>query len=110
MKRHPLHRSVTERIYGTMSVVIVGGNDRMVRQYKDICEDHKCQAKVFTQMRDGLKNKIGSPDLLVLFTGTASHKMIRLALDSTDTKRTRIVRCHTSSASALKSILAEHAV
>ena len=33
-----------------MSVVIVGGHDRMVSQYKKICKEHKCKAKVFTQM------------------------------------------------------------
>ena len=92
-----------------MSVVIVGGHDRMVRQYKDICAEYGCKAKVFTQMRDGLKDKIGSPDLLVLFTATASHKMIKLALNATDSGKTTIVRSHTSSASALKNILAEHA-
>ena len=31
-----------------MSVVIVGGNDRMVCQYKDVCKDYGCRAKVFT--------------------------------------------------------------
>ena len=90
-----------------MSIVIVGGNDCMTRQYKDICKSYKCRAKVFTQMHDGLKDKIGSPDLLVLFTGTASHKMIKLALNSTN-KDTVVVRSHTSSASALRNILQEH--
>ena len=33
-----------------MSVVIIGGHDRMVCQYKKICKEHKCKAKVFTQM------------------------------------------------------------
>ena len=33
-----------------MSVVIVGGHDRMVHQYKKICKEYKCKAKVFTQM------------------------------------------------------------
>ena len=33
-----------------MSVVIVGGHDRMVRQYMDICKNHNCKAKVFTQI------------------------------------------------------------
>ncbi len=91
-----------------MSIVIVGGNDCMIRQYKDICKSYKCRAKVFTQMHDGLKDKIGSPDLLVLFTGTASHKMIKLALNSTKPEKTTVVRSHTSSASALKNILEEH--
>ena len=31
-----------------MSVVIVGGHDRMVCQYKKICKQYNCKAKVFT--------------------------------------------------------------
>ena len=30
-----------------MSVVIIGGHERMVRQYEEICEKHGCDAKVF---------------------------------------------------------------
>ena len=56
-----------------MSVVIVGGHDRMVSQYKKICKDFKCKAKVFTQMSANLSGQIGSPDLLILFTNTVSH-------------------------------------
>ena len=33
-----------------MSVVIIGGHDRMVCQYKKICKQFNCKAKVFTQM------------------------------------------------------------
>ncbi len=46
-----------------MSVVIIGGHDRMVCNYKNICKKHKCKAKVFTQMPGDLKKQIGSPDL-----------------------------------------------
>ena len=53
-----------------MSVVIVGGNDRMVCQYKDLCKQYDCDAKVFTQMPGTLKKKIGSPDVMILFTST----------------------------------------
>ena len=31
-----------------MSVVIVGGNERMECKYKDICKKRGCKAKVFT--------------------------------------------------------------
>ena len=58
-----------------MSVVIVGGNDRMAGRYKDICSSYKCKSKVFTQMPADFENKIGSPDLVIVFTGTCSHKM-----------------------------------
>ena len=88
-----------------MSVVIIGGHDRMVRQYKEICENHKYKAKVFTQMKTGLDKLIGRPDLLILFTNTVSHKMVRCVLDEVDEDRTDIVRCHTSSGTALAEIL-----
>lgn len=88
-----------------MSVVIVGGHDRMVSQYKQICRSFKCRAKVFTQMSADFGKQIGSPDLLVLFTNTVSHKMIRAAVDGAKGTRTEVVRCHTSSQSALSEIL-----
>ncbi|MBO5273491.1 MAG: DUF2325 domain-containing protein [Clostridia bacterium] len=89
-----------------MSVVIVGGNECMVRQYKDLCGAYNCKAKVYPKMAKGLTD-IGSPDLLILFTGTVSHKMIRCALNVAG-DCTRIARSHSSSISALKGILDEH--
>ena len=90
-----------------MSVVIVGGNECMIRQYKDLCSEYKCKAKVYPKMTSGLKN-IGSPDLLVLFTNTVSHKMVRFALNETKGQNTKIARSHSSSMAALKSILEQH--
>lgn len=90
-----------------MSVVIVGGHDRMVHQYKKVCKDFQCKAKVFTQMSADLDKQIGEPDLLVLFTNTVSHKMIRVAVDGTKGRKTEVVRCHTSSKNALSEILQE---
>ena len=62
---------------------------------------------IFTQMRTGLDKQIGSPDLLILFTSTVSHKMIRTAVDGTKGGKTEIVRCHSSSKTALEEILQE---
>lgn len=88
-----------------MSVVIVGGHDRMVSQYKKICKAYKCKAKVFTQMSANMGSQIGSPDLVILFTNTVSHKMVRCAVTEAEKCRADIVRCHTSSGSALNEIL-----
>ena len=93
-----------------MSVVIIGGNECMERQYKDLCEEYSCRAKVFTKMSGGLRNKIGSPDLLVLFTSTMSHKMLHCALSETQGGNTVIARSHSSSMAALKNILETHTV
>lgn len=88
-----------------MSVVIVGGHDRMVCKYKEICKKHKCKAKVFTQMAANLSGQIGTPDLLILFTNTVSHKMVRTALQEAEKCNANIVRSHTSSGTALNEIL-----
>lgn len=90
-----------------MSVIIVGGNECMIRQYKDLCRSYKCKAKVYPKMVNGLKN-IGSPDLLVLFTNTVSHKMIHCALSQAKDQNTKIARSHSSSMAALKDILEKH--
>lgn len=90
-----------------MSIVIIGGNDRMVCQYKEICKNYKCKAKVFTQMPSNFRNQIGCPDLLVLFTNTVSHKMVSSATKEAEKKNIRIARCHSSSSCALKNLLSE---
>ena len=88
-----------------MSVVIIGGHDRMVCQYKKICKEHKCKAKVFTQMPAKLSRQIGSPDLIILFTNTVSHKMVKCAVTEAERSNAEVIRCHTSSGSALNEIL-----
>ena len=92
-----------------MSVVILGGNECMVRKYKELCQQYQCQAKVFAKPIGSLKNKLGSPDLLVCFTSTMSHKMLRSAMNELKGQDTVIAHCHTSSISALRGVLDTHA-
>lgn len=87
-----------------MSVVIVGGNECMTRRYKELCKQYACKAKIYPKPSGELKN-IGPPDLLVLFTGTMSHKMLRAVLSATKGQDVKIARSHTSSMTALKKIL-----
>lgn len=88
-----------------MCAVILGGNECMERRYKDLCKKYSCEAKIFTKPVTDLKKKIGNPDLVIFFTNTVSHKMIHSAMDELKGTDTPIVRCHTSSVSALKNIL-----
>ena len=89
-----------------MSVAIIGGNECMIRRYAELCSDYKCKAKVYPKMTSSLKN-MGSPDLLVLFTNTVSHKMVHCALGKAGS-HTRVARSHSSSIEALKKILDEY--
>lgn len=90
-----------------MSVVIIGGNERMEQQYKKICKKHKCKVKVFTKMAANLKTQIGQPDLIILFTSTVAHKMVYCALKEAERYDIRVKRSHSSSASALETMLQE---
>ncbi len=86
-------------------LVIIGGHDCMACKYKELCKEYNCKVKVFTQVPKNLDKQIGNPDLLVLFTNTVSHRMVYCALNEAKRKNINVVRCHTSSANALKQIL-----
>ncbi len=88
-----------------MSVVIVGGHNRMVCQYKDICGNYGCKAKVYTQAERNLEDMIGCPDLIILFTNPVSHKMAKIAKQVASRGDITLVQSHSGSQSALKNIL-----
>ena len=91
-----------------MSVVVVGGNDRMVSKYKEICSDYNCKSKVFTQMPADFENKLGSPDLVVLFTNTCSHKMANKVNQRAEKQNFAVAKIHNASANALKNVLQQY--
>ena len=93
-----------------MSVVIVGGNECMECRYKEICKQYGHEAKVFTKERGSVARKMGCPDLLIMFTGTVSHKMMNSAAAEAKRHCIPIEWAHSSSASALKKALENHAV
>ena len=55
-----------------------------------------------------LRKKLGNPDLMILFTNTVSHKMVITASQEAKKNNIPIARIHTSSATALRSVLDEH--
>ncbi|MDR0720878.1 MAG: DUF2325 domain-containing protein [Treponema sp.] len=88
-----------------MSVVIVGGHARMHCQYKDICKEFGCKAKIFTEKKCNLDGLIGSPDLIVLFTNPVSHDMAKIARKEAANRGIALVQSHCGSGNALRNIL-----
>ena len=91
-----------------MSVVIVGGHDRMHGRYKEICGSFGCKCKVFTQFPANFKNQIGSPDMVIVFTGTVAHKMVGVASEQAQKTGAVLKHCHSSSSSAPQEALNEY--
>lgn len=88
-----------------MSIVLIGGHDRMHEEYKTIGCKHGHRLKVFTQMTARFDKNIGSPDAIVLFTNTVSHKMLLAAVKEAKRKNIPVIRCHTSSGTSLDETL-----
>ena len=91
-----------------MSIVIVGGHDRMHFRYKDICKKFGCKCKVFTKCPANFQNQIGSPDIIIVFTKTVAHKMLNVASAQAAKTGAVIKHCNSSSAYALNEALSEH--
>ena len=91
-----------------MSVVVIGGNDRMAARYKELCSAYHCKAKVFTQMPADFESKLGNPDLMVVFTNTCSHKMVNGVNQKSKKRNIPVARIHNASANALKSVLEQY--
>lgn len=91
-----------------MSIVIVGGHDRMHNRYKEICKKFGCKCKVFTQCPASFKRQIGTPDIIIIFTKTVAHKMLGVAQSTALKAGAKIKHCNSSSACALTDVLNEH--
>ncbi|WP_195429180.1 DUF2325 domain-containing protein [Clostridium sp. D46t1_190503_E9] len=88
-----------------MSIVVIGGHDRMSRDYLNICKKYKCKAKIFTQMKAGLNDKIGGADVIILFTNIVSHKMAIKAKKEAERKNIRVINNHNSTVHSLEEII-----
>ena len=90
-----------------MSLVLVGGHDRMYREYIKIGKAKGHKIKVFTQLPAQFAKNIGLPDAMLIFTSTVSHKMMFVAEREAKRKRIPVVKSHCSSGVALKRSIKE---
>jgi hypothetical protein len=90
-----------------MSVVIIGGHERMERIYKDTGKKHGCKVKVFTKMKGDLMKRIGTPDYIVTFTDVVSHKLVHTTMKISKKKNIPHLRLHNSSLQTLENALAK---
>ena len=103
-----LREAIAEKERNKLSIVIVGGHDCMHCQYKQICKKHGCKCKIFTQCPADFQNRIGTPEMIIIFTNTVAHKMLNVASKQAERTGTRIRYVNSSSASALQDVLSRH--
>ncbi len=90
-----------------MSIVIIGGHERMERVYKETCKKHGCRAKIFTKPTKDLNKRIGDPDCILMFTDVTSHGLVNTSMKISKKKNIPNIRLHNSSIQTLESALVE---
>lgn len=85
-----------------MSIVLIGGHDRMHEQYRSVGRTLGHNLKVYTHMPASLEKSIGCPGGLVIFTSTVSHAMVNIAVKTAKKKNIPYVKSHSSSKDALE--------
>lgn len=88
-----------------MSILIVGGHDKMVAAYRQLCERRGHRAKIFTQLPPQFEKAMGSPDRIVLFTEKVSHKMANVVVQKAKRNSIPIYRSHSCSMTSLEELL-----
>jgi len=57
-----------------MSVVLVGGMDRLGNQYRKVAKRMGMELRIFNQSENDLDGKIGRAEAVVIFTNKVSHQ------------------------------------
>ncbi len=90
-----------------MSIVVIGGNERMESCYKSIAKSFGYKTKIYTKMCRKMSNSIGSPDAIIIFTSTVSHKMAMKAEEEAKRQNIPILRSHSSGKVAFENCIKE---
>lgn len=85
-----------------MSIVLIGGHDRMHNLYKQLSTTLGHEMKVMTHLEANFTKRIGKPDGIIIFTNTVSHKMVKSAVLLAKKMEVPVVKSHSSSKSALQ--------
>ncbi len=90
-----------------MSIVIVGGLDRLKRIYEQQGKKLGFKVKVFGRRVPALGKRISRVDGIVVFTSMVSHHILDEVNRCARLNKIPIIRVNTSSVSGLKRCLAE---
>lgn len=88
-----------------MSVVVLGGLDRLSPFYKQTGKSLGCDVRHIRQTLPDLAQRLGSVQGIVLFTGMVSHRILREVADKARQLNIPVDYCSGSGISALKKSL-----
>jgi hypothetical protein len=89
-----------------MCAVLIGGMDRLNRDYISVARELGIELKIFTGQENSIKRQIGVPDVIIICTGKISHNARKEALRHAAANSIPLEMIHSSGVSALKRCIA----
>jgi len=90
-----------------MCAALVGGMDRLRRDYMNEAKKNGIKLKCYTGKERKISGSLGNVDFVVLFTNKVSHKARRDVLNSLKSKNIPVIQSHSCGVSSLRECLGE---
>lgn len=88
-----------------MCVALIGGMDRLERNYIDEAERLGIDLKVYTKSETGIASKVRNVDAVVIFTNKVSHKAKREVMNIAKAKNIPVFMHHSCGICTLRDCL-----
>lgn len=88
-----------------MCVALVGGMDRLKRDYENAAKRCGVKLKIFTGKEACLVDKMGSPDMAILFTSMISHNARAEVMQRSRSLGIPVLFLHSNGVSSLRQCL-----
>jgi hypothetical protein len=91
-----------------MSAVLVGGMDRLHKEYINAAKGMGVNLKVFTGQERSIKSQLGDLDMLILFTDKVSHAARQEVIKHAKSNNIPLHMAHSSGVSSLRKCISGH--
>jgi hypothetical protein len=91
-----------------MCAALIGGMDRLRKEYIDTAKGLGVDLKVFTGQERSIRQQLGEVDMMILFTGKVSHAARQEAVKHAKSNRIPLRMVHSSGVSSLRKCFEGH--
>lgn len=88
-----------------MSIVLVGGMDRLGEKYREVARDLGMDLRIFSQAKQNLGSRIKHADAVVIFTNKVSHHARHEAFNAAKKQGIPVVMHHACGVCTLRDCL-----
>lgn len=88
-----------------MCVALIGGMDRLKREYLTEAEKIGIRLRIFTKSETGIDKKVKGSDAIMIFTNKISHRAKREVMNIAKVNKIKVVMCHSCGVCSLRDCL-----